>query len=56
MNRASGGGGLGVSGINVTLDDEATNSLPGYGVQLATGTYKPSEPLSVFDGKLAKGT
>jgi hypothetical protein len=36
-----------VSGINLTLDDEAANSLPDNG-QLITGTYKPTKGTTPF--------
>src|SRR5829696_7159293 len=36
-----------VSGINLTVDDEAANSLPDNG-QLTTGTYKPTKGTTPF--------
>ena len=36
-----------VNGINLTLDDEAANSLPDNG-QLTTGTYKPTKGTTPF--------
>jgi Ca2+-binding RTX toxin-like protein len=36
-----------VSGINITLDDEATNSLPDGG-QLTTGAYKPTKGFTPY--------
>jgi subtilisin-like proprotein convertase family protein len=49
----SAGGGTDVSGINITFDDEATSTLP---YPLATGTYQPSQSLSVFDNTNLNGT
>jgi len=47
----AGGGHPGVSGIDLTFDDEATGSVPADPSQLTTGSYKPTQGIvSTFDG------
>jgi hypothetical protein len=48
------GGDYALSSIDLTLDDEATSTLPSWG-RLSSGTYKPRSPLSVFDGTNPNG-
>jgi hypothetical protein len=48
------GGDYALSNIDLTLDDEATSTLPSWN-RLSSGTYKPRSPLSVFDGTNPNG-
>jgi subtilisin-like proprotein convertase family protein len=46
------GGSSEVSNVNLTFDDEATSAVPN---PLSSGTFRPSSPLSVFDGTNPNG-
>jgi subtilisin-like proprotein convertase family protein len=48
-------GGSSANFVHTKLDDQATTPI-GYGKGPFTGTYKPDVPLSLLNGKLAKGT
>jgi subtilisin-like proprotein convertase family protein len=54
MMMADAGGSYDVSNIDVTLDDEAATGLPTWS-QLSTGSYRPTSPLSAFDGTNPNG-
>jgi len=51
----SGVGGSGQNFTNTVLDDEATTSIV-VGAAPFTGSFKPANALSVFDGKIPNGT
>jgi len=53
------GGGINANDLVVTFDDEATTSvtvIPNNGTTTTAGSYRPANPLTVFDGKSPNGT
>jgi subtilisin family serine protease/subtilisin-like proprotein convertase family protein len=55
VNLVTNRGGSGNHFTNTVLDDEATR-LVRNGTPPFTGSYRPEQPLSAFDGKNARGT
>ncbi|CAN5891901.1 hypothetical protein BH23PLA1_BH23PLA1_20250 [soil metagenome] len=53
LSRNNGGGGDNYT--NTTFDDQATRSITG-GVAPFTGSFRPEQPLSAFNGEIANGT
>ena len=55
VELSTGNGGGGSNYTNTTFDDEASTSIVD-GSPPFTGSFRPEEPLSAFDGKTTKGT